>query len=298
MTIGLRHVRCFIAVAEELHFRRAAERLGIAQPALSRTIKNLEEELRVLLFTRTNRRVRITDAGRSFLEGCQAAMNTIEHTVTQTRLVHAGKIGLLRIGYTDAAIAGELPGILKRFRDAHPEVILKPMHHGTALQLRNLDAGELDIGFVTGPINQPEYNQRPVQSERFVCVAYSDHALAGRNSIRLSELAAEAFVHGTSSDWEHFHAYLIPMCRRAGFVPRIVQEAFNTAGILGLVASGVGLTILSESSTIALPTGLVVIPIEDITEELQTVLIWKEDDMFGPKQVFAEFVDSMSADII
>ncbi|MEM7319276.1 MAG: LysR family transcriptional regulator [Pseudomonadota bacterium] len=288
MKLGLRHIRYFVAVAEELHFRRAAERLGIAQPALSRSIKALEQDLGVTLFTRNNRSVQITTAGRTFLQGCHGITNAIEHTIDQTRLANSGQIGSLRIGYTDNAIAGALPDVLKAFQDQWPHVILRPFHGTTITQLRKLDKGELDIGFVTGPISHSGYEQTPIQSERFVCVTYAGHRLARRGSIRLEQLADENFVHGSSDEWKHFYAYLIPICRRAGFVPRIVQEAFNTAGILGLVASGMGVTILAESATAAINPNLSVIPIEDVSEELQTVVIWKSDNLIGPKKVFVD----------
>jgi DNA-binding transcriptional LysR family regulator len=296
MKFGLRHIRYFIIVAEELHFRRAADRLGIAQPALSRAIRNLEEDLGVLLFRRSNRNVEITDAGKAFFEGCKSTMISIENTIDQARRVQAGKVGSLRVGYTDNAIAGVLPRVLKAFQDQQPGISFSPIHDPTNAQLRKLQKGELDVGFVTGPINMPGFEQVPVQYERFVCVTYAEHPLAGRDSIRLAELANEDFVHGTSTEWQHFHSYLIPFCRRAGFVPRIVQEAFNTAGILGLVTSGMGLTILAESATVALPRSLSVIRIEDVTEELQTAAIWKPDDLQGPKRVFVDYILGMGLD--
>lgn len=290
MKFGLRHIRFFIAVAEELHFRRAAERLGVAQPAVSRAIRDLEQDLGVVLLNRTNRNVQITEAGNTFLEGCRRVMMAIEETTDRTSRAHVGKIGSLRIGYTDNAISGVLPDLLKAFRDQQPGVVLRPFHDPTINQLQKLEVGLLDIGFVTGPINLPGFAQIQLQSERFVCVTYENHPLAERQSIQLHELADEDFVHGTSNEWKHFYAYLIPLCRRAGFVPRIVQEAFNTAGILGLVVSGMGLTILAETSTLALNPHLKVVPIEDVTERLQTVAIWRTETLLGPTKLFVDFL--------
>lgn len=290
MKFGLRHIRYFIAVAEEMHFRRAADRLGVAQPALSRAIKSLERELGVILFERTKRSVQITRAGDVFLEGCRALETTIDYTVTQTQLAHRGHLGSLRIGYTDNAIAGVLPIMLKTFQEREPGIMVTPFHGPTIDQLRRLELNEIDFGFVTGPVSRPGYEMIPVQSERFVCIVYDSHPIAGRESVRIAELAGENFVHGSSTEWKHFHDYLFSLSRRAGFEPRIVQQAFNTAGILGLVASGMGLTILTEKSTIAMPPGLVVIPIEDAAEELMTFATWKSDGATGPKQLFAEYL--------
>lgn len=290
MKFGLRHIRYFMAVAEELHFRRAAERLGIAQPALSRAVRDLEDQLGVRLFDRTNRSVQITQAGTTFLEGCRGVINAVENTVENTRRVHDGQIGRLRIGYTDMAIAGLLPRRLKDFQAQQPGLVLQPHHDVTTAQLHKLDAGELDVGFVTGPISRLGYDQCLIQSERFVCVLYEHHPLANRKSIRLEELAHEDFVHGTSKDWEHFHAYLIPLCRRSGFVPRVVQEAFNSAGILGLVACGMGVTILTDSVRGSVGAGLIVVPLQDVSEQLQTVAIWKSETPDRATGLFIDFL--------
>ncbi|WP_299844589.1 LysR family transcriptional regulator [uncultured Roseovarius sp.] len=290
MKFGLRHIRYFIAVAEELHFRRAAERLGVAQPALSRAIQYLERELAVVLFDRTNRSVQITRAGEAFLKGCRGIVNSIEHAVDNTKRAYLGQVGSLRIGYTDMAIAGPLPSLLKAFQDQQPDIVLQPHHGVTVTQIEKLDDDELDIGFVTGPISHSGYAQWPIASESFVCVLYESHPLAGRTSVRLEELAQEDFVHGSSKDWQQFYSYLIPLCRRAGFVPRIVQEAFNTAGILGLVACGMGVTILSDSVRKSVMPGLVIIPLEDVTEQLQTVVVWKADAVEGPKELFVHYL--------
>lgn len=290
MSFDLRHVRYFIAVAEEMHFRRAAERLGVAQPALSRAIKYLESDLDVILFERTNRSVRITRAGEVFLEGCRELVASIDYTVSQTQLAHRGQLGSLRIGYTDNAIAGVLPIMLKAFQEREPGITVTPFHGPTIDQLRRLEMNEIDVGFITGPVTKPGYEMITVQSERFVCIAYASHPITARQSIRLGELSGENFVHGSSAEWKYFHDYLFSLCRRAGFEPKIVQQAFNTAGILGLVASGMGLTVLTENSTIAMPPGLVVIPIEDVDEKLTTCAIWKMNKETGPRQLFKEYL--------
>ncbi|WP_171182179.1 LysR family transcriptional regulator [Ruegeria sp. HKCCD8929] len=290
MKFGLRHIRYFIAVAEELHFRRAAERLGIAQPALSRAIRYLEKELGVELFDRSNRSVTITTAGETFFEGCLTIVNSVEHVIENTRRVNQGQIGALRIGYTDTAISGVLPGQLKAFQDQQPGIVLQPHHDVTTTQLQKLDQGVLDFGFVTGPIDRSEYEQCPIQSESFVCVVYEAHPLAVRKSIRLEEISGEDFVHGSSKDWQQFYAYLFPLCRRSGFEPRIVQEAYNTAGILGLVASGMGVTILTDSVRNSIVPGLAVLEFEDVFEQLQTMAVWRPDIMTGSKRLFAEFL--------
>lgn len=294
MKIGLRHIRYFIAVAEELHFRRAAERLRVAQPALSRAIQHLERELGVILLIRSNRGVSVTSAGEAFLRGSHSVMNAMERSIENTRQVDRGLIGSLRIGYTDFAIAGALPNLLKEFQLEQPGIVLQPHHDVTTDQIRKLNAGDLDIGFVTGPLSHPGFDQIPLQSERFLCVVYENHRLAHRKSIRLEELAHENFVHGPAQDWEYFFYYLIPLCRQAGFVPRIVQEAFNSAGILGLVASGMGITILTESAMTFSRNGLVAIEIKDVSKRLMTVAVWRQDGMAGAMALFVNHLRARS----
>lgn len=290
MKFGLRHIRYFIAVAEEQHFRRAAERLGVAQPALSRAIQHMEHELQVQLFDRSNRNVRITEAGATFLDGCRGIMNVVERTIEDTRQVQRGQIGNLRIGYTDMAIGGVLPTLLKTFQARQPGIVLQPHHDVTSTQLLKLDQGELDIGCVTGPISRAGYEQVPIQSEKLVCVVYENHRLAGRGSVRLEELAHEGFVHGPTRDWQHFYSYLIPLCRKSGFVPNIVQEAYNSAGILGLVACGMGVTVLTESVRNMLTKDLVILELEDVTERLQTVALWKTEGNSGSRALFIDYL--------
>ena len=295
MKFGLRHIRYFIAVAEEVHFRRAADRLGVAQPALSRAIRHLEAELEVELFDRSNKLVSLTPAGAEFLQSSKTIISGVEHAVENVKLVADGKIGTLRIGYTDIAIAGVLPGLLQAFQVSEPDITIKPHHDVSSDQLEKLNLGLLDVGFVTGPIRLPGYDQTHIQSDRFVCIVHDNHRLAEASSIALTDLKDEDFVHGPLHEWEHFYSVLFPLCRKAGFTPRIVQEAFNTAGIMGLVASGMGITVLTEGPNLTSAAGLRQIPIKDISEQVSTVALWRQDLTSGPCERFVNFLRDTSA---
>ncbi|WP_271273131.1 LysR family transcriptional regulator [Aliamphritea hakodatensis] len=286
MRFELRHIKYFKALAEELHFRRTAELLGVAQPALSRTIKHLENELEVQLFERNNRNVKLTEAGKIFLEGCIELINSIETTIENTRQVSRGKQGILRIGYTDFAIAGVLPEILTRFRDEYPGIVLQPNHSVTTRQLSMLETDQLDVGFITGQVCHPGFNSCEVQRESYVCLVYEAHPLAECGSISLQELADEDFILGPYKDWKYFYDYLTPLCHKAGFVPNIIQEAFNSAGILGLVACGMGITILTENTYYYANKGIVALELNNVTEQLVTSAIWLPTSGEGPKQTF------------
>lgn len=286
MQLDLRHIKCFIVVAEELHFRRAAERLSLAQPALSRTIRNLENDLGVVLFERSNRFVHITKAGQAFLESCESILNAVDHAVENTRRVAEGNIGSIRIAYTDLAIVGPLPGMLRALNNEHPDIAFQFQNDVSIHQIRNLRDDLIDIGFVTGPISADGFEKLTIWNEKFACIVYDDHPLAQRNSIRLSELADEDFVHGTKKEWEMFYSHFLPLCHRNGFTPRIIQEGTTSIGIMGLVAAGVGITVLTESVCNSLPPGTNMIPISDSGAPIQMVAVWKTEKMDITKRRF------------
>lgn len=279
-----------VAVGEELHFRRAAERLGIAQPALSRTIRDIENELGVVLFRRTNRFVELTKAGEVFLESSRGVLSAVGHMVENTRQVAAGRIGTLRIGFTDLAISGPLPEIIKSLKQSLPDISLQFSNAVSIQQLRALEDGQLDIGFVTGPVTQPGLQQTMIAKEKFVCLVNDDHRLAGRKSVSIAELAGENFVHGTFKDWEVFFSHLLPLCHRNGFQPNIVQRGITTMGIIGLVSAGVGITILTESLHPTLPRGIKMLAIADAHQAIQTVMVWKPDRLDEPKLQFLKAI--------
>lgn len=288
MRFDLRHLRCFVAVAEELHFRRAAERLGIAQPALSRTIRDLENDLGVILLERTKKFVNLTKAGQTFLDSSRGILSSVDYAVENTRNVSDGKMGSLRIAYTDLAIVGVLPNILRHVRDDLPDVALQFKNDVSINQLRDLEDDLLDVGFVTGPISGNRFEQLPISNERLACVVYDGHPLANRTSVRIEELAEENFVHGAFKEWEVFLSHLLPLCHRNGFKPHIVQEGLTSIGIIGLVAAGVGITVLTESIGNSLPIGVTLIPIEDANDPIQTVAVWKSENIDKTKRRFVE----------
>jgi DNA-binding transcriptional LysR family regulator len=296
MKVGLRHIRYFVEIAERLSFRKAAEHLGVAQPALTRAIQFLEEELGVSLFDRSLRKIKLTHAGGTFLKDCQKVLGATDYAVKRARMAHEGRLGLLRIGYTDVAMTNKLPSLLKGFRDMHPDVVLQPENYVTTIQLEELEIGNLDIGFVTGPIMQGGFNQMLIASEPLVCVVYDTHPFSGREALRLEDLAEEDFVHGEAKLWRSFRSQFIPACQEAGFYPRIVQSAVNTAGILNLVSAGMGVTIVNESARNSLCPGVVAIPIENSAARIQTVAIWQEDVPQQPLKSFLSHIQrSLSA---
>lgn len=290
MRIKLSQICYFTVTAEEENFRRAAKRLHIAQPALSRAIQHLEQELNVNLFERSHQRVQITEVGKHFLNDCRNIITSVELAVDNVKRFENGELGTLRVGYTDQAIAGFLPRLVEYFQSRQPGITLQLNHGVSTNQLECIKNNTLDVGFVTGPIRISNIVSHPFQQEKFVCIVYKGHRLAKRKAIRLKELAKEHFIHGPSDQWSHFYSRLLPLCLQAGFEPEIVQEAFNTAAILGLVDSGMGITILTENACTNLLPGLVYIPFEGLHATLDTVVIWKADNISGVKERFFESI--------
>lgn len=293
MRLDLRHMRCFVVVAEELHFRRAAERLGIAQPALSRTIRDLENDLGAPLFERSNRFVRLTKAGAAFWESCVSILNAVDHAAENTKRVSEGHVGSLRIAYTDLAIVGPLPKMLKDLSALYPDVAFQFRNDVSINQVRHLEDDLLDIGFVTGPFSAVGYEKLVICKEKFVCIVYEGHPLAQRDTICISDIADEDFVHGTAKEWEMFYSHFNPLCHRHGFSPRIIQEAQTSIGILGLVAAGVGITVLTENVCRSLPQGTKLIPISDVQTPFETVAVWKTNKMDNAKRKFIDGLRSL-----
>ncbi len=269
-----RLLRYFVVVAQELNFRRAARRLGVAQPALSRAIQQLEGMLGVALMTRTRRQVALTEAGRVFLDGGRRALAGLATLVDETRRAGAGESGHLVIGYTDFAISGVLPTLLQRFRTAYPQVTVDLVHMVTAVQLRGLAHGEITVGFMTGPIADPAIETVTVQDERLVAVLPREHPLARQRAVALADLAGQPFITGQAVHWRHYLAHMTAACQAAGFVPHIVQEAFNSEGIFGLIAANMGVTLHVEGARNYVRKGIAIRPLTDSPHRVPTVAAW------------------------
>ena len=180
---GLRRLRYFSHLAETLNFRRAAERLGITQPALSRAIALLEADVGTALFDRGPGGVALTPAGRAFAASARAVLESLDGAVLQARRIADGRAGQLVVGYTDTAVSGCLPDIVQGFRAAYPEVRVQLRQGYTRQQQRWLEEGRLDVAFMTGPNRDEGREAVPVQTDRFVAILPGSHALADRKSV-------------------------------------------------------------------------------------------------------------------
>lgn len=270
----LRHLRAFMAVADSLHFKRAAESLHMTQPALSRLIKALEEGVGASLFERTTRQVALSRSGQLFLDECQAALSHLERGVQLAERAAQGDIGHITIAYNDFSINGVLPQILDTFKEAYPdiavELIYMPSHH----QHEALLDHRIDISFMIGPVALPGIETHRAAIENLVVILPRRHPLAGRARLTLTELAEEKFILGTEEGWSTFRAHVFRLCLQAGFQPDIIQEASTSSGIFGLVAANMGVSLYSDCVSHFRREDITVVPLESPHERLETIAAW------------------------
>ncbi|EOZ4774490.1 LysR substrate-binding domain-containing protein [Pseudomonas aeruginosa] len=246
----LRRLRYFIAVAEELHFGRAAERLGISQPPLSQQIQALEEEIGARLFERTNRRVELTDAGRLFLDESRQVLAQVDKAVLLARRAHLGELGELKIGFTSSApFTSTIPSSIHAFRKAYPDVHLDLQEMSSRQVLKALLEESLQVGVIR-PLALPDaVHWVELFREPLVAVLRADHPLAAgsEDGLAIAALAEEPFVFFPRSYGTGLYDQVIALTRQAGFSPRIAQEASEAMTIIGLVSAGLGVSILPAS---------------------------------------------------
>lgn len=274
----LRQIECFVALAERLHFGRAAERMNLTQPAFSRQIKNLEESLGVLLVERDSQNVGLTPAGEAFLRGSSEALTALQNAVEWAKLFQSGFAGSIRIGYTDFAISALLPDILCAFKQAYPRIIIEPSQGATRNLLSDLRERRLDIAFVTGPVSEDGLVSVPVSTNKLLAVLYKSHRLARKRSITLGDLAGEDFIFGNPKLWRHFLQHVNRVFDGAGIQPNVVETAFNSEGLFGLVAGKLGITLYPDCVLNYYRRGLVIRKVDGLEAAVPTVAAWRRDD--------------------
>lgn len=275
----LRHLRYFVAAAELEHFGRAAQRLGIVQPALSKQIRELEEEIGTPLFTRLKRGVRLTAAGRDFCAEAQALLARIPPAVQRARAIAQGRLGQLKIGFVDTVVYH--PGwsrIIDRFRRQHPEVRLDLVQHPSLEQGELLRSGAIDAGFVYHqPSTLATLCHHRLLAEKIVLAAPARHPLARQRTVKLTALRDESFVWIPRALSPPYYDLIFSACAARGFAPRIVQEGRSDSAILSLVAAGAGLTFCLASTRYRLPQGVKLIALSDLSPRVHLDLVWRSD---------------------
>jgi DNA-binding transcriptional LysR family regulator len=254
----LRHLRYFVAAAEELHFRRAAERLGIAQPALSQQIQQLEQEIEALLFHRLTRGVELTDAGRAFVEDARIILDHVEQAKAKAQRVARGDQGMIRIGFTGSASFNPLvPGVIQDYRARFPGIAVSLIESGSSQLVDSLRAGRVDAAFIRSPSREVDglFVVSIIEEEMLIALP-SRHDLAASASLSLEALSGEPFILFPRANSPEVFDNIVLACRRAGFSPKIIQQAPEVASALNLIAAGEGVSIVPASMQHMQPQGV------------------------------------------
>lgn len=268
-------ITAFMAVAEELSFKRAAERLAIDASALSRRIKELETRLGFPLFFRTTQRVELTDAGRRFYDGNQHIVGVLRETIAAAARVSRGRTGHLRIAYMTFAGLNILPAALAEYRLRYPELSVSLLYQPTQEQKVSLARNEIDIGLMLGPFSHSEFEVLPLTSESLLIALPQAHRLADRTRIPPSDLVGEHLIIGTDRQWDFYRSQVEQALAPHSLDFRIEYEASNMLGMLGLVKAGLGLTVVPAVMREYCPRGVVMRALVDTGNAIQTIAVWR-----------------------
>ncbi len=266
MSIDLKQLKYFLAVAEEKSFSRAAERLHISQPPLSQQIMKLESELGVRLFARTTRTFELTVAGKALMSEAADLLGKMRMTIDTIRQIDRGEVGRLRVGIVGSAMWGPIPSLLEEFQTKYPRVTWTLHELGPTLQYEALRAKQVDVGFWREPkLDEDDLRQDNLRQElcfrENVCVAINEHhPLAKQDAIELTDIANEPMLT-LALDKSAFPRYLIQCCVKAGFQPTIFQEASEPQTLLAMVGAGLGVALLPETTGRIGWPGVVFLPI-------------------------------------
>ena len=286
--LELRHLRYFVAVAEELNFSRAAERLHMAQPPLSAAIRQLEQELGTELLLRTTREVRLTEAGSAFLAGAHRTLAELERARLDTQRAAAGETGRLRIAFSWSARFETLPAIGRSFRLSHPDVSLLTEEMWNARMLPALRSSAIDVAVSLCPEVANGFSYQPIRSEAIVVLLTEAHPLAGRQTLELSDLAAERFLLFPRQLGPRLYDFLVGLCRRAGFEPAARSESFHSGWELQILSDVDVVALAPASVVLDLPAGINAVAVTDPPDRLETVLVWRTDDLSAANLEFRE----------
>jgi DNA-binding transcriptional LysR family regulator len=275
----LRHLRYFVAVAEERHFGRAAARLHMAQPPLSQQIRRLESELGTLLLHRTTRSVELSPAGAVLLPRAREILALVDAAAEDARRAARGEYGRLAIGFTGSATYAMLPAVAGALRAALPGVLLDLRGEMlTPAQVAGLLDGTLDLGLLRPPVREPELDVEVLRSERLVAVLPQSHPLADAATVPLEKLADMPFVTYPSNFRSVLHDAVEDACARHGFRPRVALEAGETATLVSFVAAGIGVSLVPESVRHMTVEGAVYRPLEREAATVELAVAWRRDD--------------------
>jgi DNA-binding transcriptional LysR family regulator len=285
----LRHLRYFLAVAEELNFSRAAKRLRMAQPPLSVAIRQLEQEIGASLFVRSSREVKLTQAGTALLEGARRTLAEADAAVTAAQRAAAGEVGNLRIAYNWSAGFETLPALAQALKRSRPDVELLAEEMRPNRMLAALRSGVIDVALALYPDVVGELSYQPVRRERVVALLARSHPLAGEQAIELVALADEYLLFPREIA-PRLHDFYVNLCRSAGFEPKQRDDSSRTRWTLGTWDASTA-ALVPQSISKHVPGGIAAVLITSPPDPLEAELVWRTDDS---NPTLAAFVDLAS----
>ncbi|WP_245447885.1 LysR family transcriptional regulator [Neorhizobium sp. T6_25] len=287
--IEFRHLHYFACVAEELHFSRAADKLGMAQAPLSQQIRQLEDRLGTKLFRRTTRRVKLTPAGEIFLRHAQEILGGIDRAVTHTRSISGDDSGTISVSGVHVALSHVLPPVISEFRKRYPAMTVDVQVLGTAQQLELLQSSKVQVAFIR-PTNPAGFlKTEHILQEGFVAVLPRDHRLAQKEDLTVKDFAGEPIItYAPTVGASYYHA-IMGALRRVGVYPVIVQEVSHTLAIGTLVAAGVGIAIAPSWLAHNPSPFLVYRRLDDIPAEVELLVAWHAEEK---SKIVLDFVET------
>lgn len=278
MKLETRQLRYFIAVAEELHFGRAANRLHMSQPPLSQQIRQLETQLGVQLFERTKRSVKLTHPGEVFLDQARSVLNSLDEAMHTVRAAARGEGGILRVGCTAASAYSVVPALMRSFKERYSNVEVALHERVTAEQVRELHGGRLDIGLVRLPIDQPGLVTEKLLAERLVVAIPADHRLASERIIDIGDLGGLPFIGFSRDGARYFHDMIESLFAASRVTPEVVQRATQLHVVAALVSAGLGLAVVPDAAARVLVDRVVYRPLRaDRLPNPELHLCWRRD---------------------
>jgi DNA-binding transcriptional LysR family regulator len=298
VNIELRHLTYFVAVAEELNFGRAAERLHIAQPPLTRQIRQLERELGVELFHRTTRRIELTEAGLVYLTEVRRILVQVQESAILAQLASQGEVGRLVVGFEGSSAYDVVPLTVKTFRERFPRVNLIVREMTTGDQVKALRAAHIGVGFVVLPLSDTcDLIVKTILQEPLIIALPQDHPKTHQLAVDLADLRDEAFIVCPRHHKCGLYDRTISACRQRGFSPKLTQETNEVQSILGFVAAGYGVALLPASVRHLQRSHVVYRPLQPPAEELELAIAWRRENPSPMVLVFREIAQEVAHQI-
>ncbi|WP_372938644.1 LysR family transcriptional regulator [Seonamhaeicola sp.] len=288
--LELRHLKYFLAVAEELHFRRAAERLFISQPGLSRQIKQMEDDLGVTLFERHNRKVQLTKAGAYLKKELLLTLKNLDQTLEYAKLLHDGKKGDLKLGYVGSAMQNVIPNLLLAFEAKHPNVVFNLKELDNDTQIQELLSFNLDLGFVRLERVPKGLELKPILKESFCLVLPKNHAVTQESFKSISQLKDESFILFDPKYSASYFEKVMQIFDDSGFTPNVSHNTIHAGSIYKLVENGFGISIVPESLTTTENKNIKFIKLERIKQKTTLSVVWNRNNRNPILQDFLELV--------